>query len=217
MTAYVVVEGHGETDAVQNLLARLVDDLGLALRFGAPVRAPRIHLADELARRAEAIRSKRDATALLVLRDDDDGCPREDGPRAAEVLRGLALPFPSAVTLAYREYESLFLPCITELAGVPFDAPGGLKRPGLLAGAHYEGDYEAKRDVKGWLSSQMPPGVIYKPSVDQLLLTRRVSFATVRASGLAWFGTLERCLRFLAENVGGAGAVYPSSPSPPRA
>lgn len=73
-------------------------------------------------------------------------------------MRGLGLPFPAAVVLAYREYESLFLPCIEEMAGAAFEAPGGLVRPGLRPDASYEGEFEAKRDVKGWLTSQMPPG-----------------------------------------------------------
>ncbi|MCL2725237.1 MAG: hypothetical protein FWD69_12460 [Polyangiaceae bacterium] len=145
---------------------------------------------------------------MLVLRDDDDGCPSKDGPHDSDVLRKLALPFPAAVVLAYREYESLFLPCIAQMAGKPFEAPGGLQRLGIRAGTTYEGNFEI-RGVKEWLSKQMGPGKIYKPSVDQLALTRLVSFSIVRDSGLAWFGTLERALAFLAKNVGVHGAVYP--------
>ena len=150
MTTYVLVEGHGETDAVGNLLARLVQNLEIDVpRFARPIRATGIAHREGLRRHAEAIRAKKDAEALLVLRDDEDGCPRDDGPREAAVLRELALPFPVAVVLAYREYESLFLPCVHQMAGKAFEAPGGLKRPGLRADARYEGDFEAKRDVKG--------------------------------------------------------------------
>ena len=66
-------------------------------------------------------------------------------------------------------------------------------------------------DVKGWLSSQMAGGKSCKPTVDQLSLTRLVDFTTVREKGLAWFGTLERALAFLAKSVGIAGSVYPPS------
>ena len=211
MALYVVIEGHGEIDAVQALLGRYVAESGLALPHAAPpIRGQALHKLENVRRYGELVRRRRDAEALLLLRDDEDGCPHDDGPRDAAVLRDLALPFPAAVVLAYREYESLFLPCIEHLAGKAFDVPGGLTRPGLRADARWEGaDYESKRDVKGWLTSQMPAGVSYKPTLDQLPLTRMVEFAAVRARGLRWFGTLERALAFLATKRRMAGEVYP--------
>lgn len=56
----------------------------------------------------------------------------------------------------------------------------------------------------------MPPGRRYKPSVDQKPLTELVDFEAVRASGLAWFGTLERALRFLDAHLG-TSAAYPNA------
>lgn len=110
MALHVVVEGHGEVDAIGNLLTRLISDLALTLpHLAAPARGLRIDRAEGLVRHARMLRAQRNVDALLVLRDDDDGCPRMDGPRDAAVLRDLRLPFPAAVVLAYREYESLFL------------------------------------------------------------------------------------------------------------
>ncbi len=63
------------------------------------------------------MRSKADIDCLLVLRDEDDGCPKETGPELAGWLATASLPFPAAATLLYREYEVLFLPCIATMAG----------------------------------------------------------------------------------------------------
>lgn len=63
--------------------------------------------------------------------------------------------------------------------------------------------------MKEWLTSQMQPGRAYKPTVDQLPLTRMVDFAVVRERGLPWFGSLERALEFLGANLGKVGVAYP--------
>lgn len=205
----MIVEGHGEQDAVLNLLTRLWADLGLGhLTWAEPLRGKNLIHRSGVEKSCELIRRKRDTELLLLLRDDEDGCPKADGPAIASWLRELALPFPSAVVLAYREFESLFLPCVDRMAGKPLEGQANVKRPGLRSDARFEGDFEAKRGVKEWLSTQMPKGTSYKPAVDQLPLMRFVDFSRVRASGLPWFGTLERALRYLDEHRG-RGAVYP--------
>jgi len=214
---YVLVEGHGETEAVINLLSRLALEVApTLLPFAKPIRVPAIATAAALSGYAELVRGRPDAKALLALRDDEDGCPKVDAPLLAERLRASSLPFPAAVVLAYREYESLFLPCVEQLAGKALDGPGG-SRPGLRADARFEGDFEAKRGVKEWLTANMPEGRTYKPTVDQLPLTRMVDFATVRAKGLPWFGSLERALQFLERNQGSKSVAYPPARSDRRA
>lgn len=210
MSIYVVVEGHGERAAAQNLLSRLALDLGLDLGpFAEPIRESNVASASGIERAAERVRATSSARGLLILRDDEDGCPKTDGPSIAASLRAMKLPFPAAVVLAYREYESLFLPCIAQMAGRAFPVVGGLERPGLRADASFRGDLEASRDVKGILTGLMAPGKIDKPASDQLALTRMVDFNVVRQSGLPWFGTLERALKFLEASVGTTGTVYP--------
>ena len=206
---HVIVEGHGEQDAVLNLLTRLWSDLGLGpLTWAEPIRGKNLVQRSGVEKSCELIRRKRDPELLVLLRDDEDGCPKVDGPAIASWLRELALPFPSAVVLAYREFESLFLPCVDRMAGKPLVGQANITCPGLRPDAHFEGNLEAKRGVKEWLSTQMPRGTSYKPAVDQLPLMRLVDFSRVRASGLPWFGTLERALRFLDANRG-RGGVYP--------
>lgn len=204
MRTYVLVEGHGETEAVQNLLHRLAP----ALAPFSPSRVPGIAREEKLLDHVELVRERGDARALLVLRDDDDGCPKLDAPPLAQALRARSLPFPVAVVLAYREYESLFLPCIEQMAGRSFEGPGGA-RPGLRADARFAGDFEALRGVKEWLTHHMTQRKRYKPAVDQLPLTRMVDFDVVRQKGLPWFGSLERALTFLGEHLGEGGAAYP--------
>ena len=130
---------------------------------------------------------------LLIIRDADDDidCPKTNGPKTAGWLRDESLPFPAAIVLIRREYETLFLPCLTRMAGIPLRDDRGIERPGLVLGSTFEGDYERMRDVKGWLSRHFPRGRSYKPTVDQLPMTRLIDFSDLRRSGLPSFGTLE--------------------------
>ena len=93
---YILVEGHGEVAAVGNLVNRLWPAEGAPLAWSSPVRWKNLHREEGVRRGAEYVRRKPDAGALLVLRDEDDHCPRERGPVMAQWLRSLKLPFPAA-------------------------------------------------------------------------------------------------------------------------
>lgn len=211
---YLIVEGHGDGDAALNILTRLAKDLGLhGLHWDRPIRGKNLHQERGVSKVAALIRSKGDAGAMLVLRDLDDGCPKEVAPQAARQLRALRLPFPNAIVLAFREFESLFLPCISLMAGKRLRSREGVETSGLLPSASFDGDPQAKRGVKEWLSENMPPGRNYKPTLDQLPLARLVEFETVRNSQppLPFFGSLERALRFLYRQMDeGTRETYPS-------
>lgn len=211
MVGRLVVEGHGEVAAAGNLVNRLWADLRLDhLAWTNPARWPGIAKRERLERACRAM-SVADTEALLIMRDEDDGCPRRSAPEAASWLAELRLPFPSAIVLLHREYEVLFLPCVASMAGKPLQGSAGVVREGLLASATFAGDPEQIRDVKGWLSERFRQGRVYKPSVDQLPMTRMLDFGALRASALPCFGSLERALRFLSSQRGKAGAVYPSA------
>jgi hypothetical protein len=208
---YIVVEGHGEVEAARNLVTRLWQDLGLPfVTWADPIRGIALHTAKGIAKACVAVRAKKDADRLLILRDEDDLCPKVTGPAAAKLALSQNLSFPTAVVLFHREFETLFLPCLHLMAGRPLRDPMNIERPGLNLGVTYQGDYESTRGVKEWLSRQMPPGRSYKPTLDQLAMTRMIDFAVLRQSGLPCFGTLERSLRFLADQVRGEATVYPS-------
>jgi hypothetical protein len=69
--------------------------------------------------------------------------------------------------------------------------------------------WEGRRGIKEWLSERLPEGRSYKPTVDQLRLTRSIDLATLRAANVPCFGTLERALRFFKRSLGTRGTVYP--------
>lgn len=204
--SYILVEGHGEQGAVDNLITRLSRDLGISRTWAPAIRWPNLHLQRGIEKGASFIRSKSDADALLILRDEDDDCPAQQAPLIATWLRELRLPFPAAVVLFHPEYEVLFLPCLEQMAGKSLGT-GAAARPGVLPGTRWEGPWESHRGIKEWLSAQFPPNRSYKPTLDQLPLTRMIDFAALRKAELACFGTLERSLAFLAE--GTAGRSYP--------
>ncbi len=203
-----MVEGQGDERAAPALLHRLGQDLGHADFVWDPVvRGNGIAFEGGLRKHVEIFRPDSRLQGLLVLRDEDDGCPKNLAPRDARVLSSMALPFPSAIVLAVREFESLFLASIPSLAGRRLPA-GAHDRPGLSVTARAPEDPETVRDAKGWLTRRWSEGRAYKPSTDQLPLARFVDFRLVRSSGLRWFGSLERALRFLAGDAG-PGDVYP--------
>lgn len=207
----IVVEGHGELEAAANLVTRLARETGLYMPWAPPRRYPNLHLERGIRKAAEVARQDADVEALLILRDEDDHCPAERAPMIGAWLRDLALPFPAAVVLFHREYEALFLPCIDLMAGRALRT-GPLERPGIRAGASFAGDPERIRGVKEWLSKHcFPAGTSYKPTLDQLALTRMIDFERLRSVGLPCFGSLERGLRFLGEHLGRRGAVYPAA------
>ena len=203
---YILVEGRGELGAVDNLIARLSTDLWISRAWAPAMRWQNLHLRRGIEKGASFIRSKPDADALLILRDEDDDCPAHQAPLIASWLRELQLPFPTAVVLFHPEYEVLFLPCLDRMAGKPLKV-GSEVRPGILPGTRWEGSWERLRGIKEWLSKQYPPNRIYKPTLDQLPLTRMIDFAALRRADLPCFGTFERALAFLVD--GTAGSSYP--------
>jgi hypothetical protein len=202
---YILVEGYGELGAVDNLIFRLSDDLGLRRAWVPAIRWKNLHLPRGIEQGANFIRY-RDADALLILRDEDDRCPKERGPAMADWLQRLQLPFPAAVVLFHPEYEVLFLPCLEQMAGKPLGT-GASARPGLRPGTRWEGSWESRRGIKEWLSAQFPSNRSYKPTLDQLPLTRLIDPRILREADVPCFGSLERALRFLAE--ASEGEVYP--------
>ncbi len=201
---WILVEGHGEVDAVANLIARMWRERGAPFPWMPPRRWLNLHQWQPRSGRggvaggAGFVRSKPAARALLILRDEDDGCPRERAPRVTRQLAGLGLPFPVAYVLLRPEYEVLFLPCLRELGFPEWDGA----------------TWESRRGIKEWLSSHLPPGRRYKPTLDQARYTRGLDLGRLRAADVPSFGTLERALDFLADPERSVpGAVYPP-PSP---
>jgi hypothetical protein len=220
MSLVVVAEGHGEMEAVRNIVTRLGGADGLDLPF-IP-RSGGVHRRDIRTRgRVEEacnLARMRGASALLLTRDADNeehvdemrDCPKARAPEVAAWVRALELPFPAAVVLFRWEYETMFLAGLESIAGRRIVGDDHISRPGIVAGAAFHGDPDqAPRGAKGWLTQNMPPGVAYKPSTDQLALTRMLQLDDERLNALPSFRRLRRALRFLAAHAGCPGAVYP--------
>ncbi len=216
MRGYLVVEGHGDVLAANNLVNRLWNDLGLpSIHWAQPIRGIGLVGQTGLSKACALVRTKGDAEHLLIIRDEDDRCPKILAPQVAGLLVKEALPFPVAVVLLHREFEALFLPCIHLLAGRNLLDERGISRPGLRAGTRFSGNPESIRGVKEWLGKNFTSGRRYKPTLDQLPLTQMLDFDVLRASGLPCFEKLERALRFLAQHRG-QQAVYPTAAVPSR-
>ncbi len=211
---YILVEGHGEVEAAGNLVNRLWQEAGHCTIWQPPIRCKNIHQRKGIEQGVGRIRMEKDVGALLVLQDLDDGCPKDIAPEIARWIAKLEAPFPVAIVLLHREYEVLFLPCLEKMAGKPIKGTDGQERPGIVPGTRYNDDWEKLRGIKEWLSDHFPPRQSYKPTFDQLPLTRMIDFKTLRDANVPCFGTLERALDFLASNWG-RGGVYPRVSSDP--
>lgn len=205
---YVVVEGQGEELAVPNLLYRLSADVGREdAQWMVVGRRNAMKQRSAVEAQCEDLRRRGDCDGALLLQDDEDGCPRSDGPRIASWVAEQRLPFPVAITLFYREYETLFLACLSTLAGKALTDPHGRPLHPIDPAARFDGDPQRHRDAKGVLNQFFPAKHPYRPTTHQLALTRALDLEALRASALPCIGTLERALRFVFATRD--GGVYP--------
>jgi hypothetical protein len=206
---YLFVEGFGDARAASNLAARLWADLGLPfIPIDNGKRLPNLHVNKGIQRAVDLIRSKSNATGLLIIRDDEDHCPAEIVRERTDFIRSLNASFPIAYHIMYREFETLFLPGLQFLADRVIAYEHGAGSVRISEDANFDGNPEEFRDAKGIISRFYPGNKRYKPTLDQLPLTRLLDFDIIRKSGLPCFGTLERCLKHLSEKQN-TSLVYP--------
>jgi len=201
------VEGQGEQGAAQKLVQKIVHHYGLEpAHFSEGRRIGNLHTTQGIEIALKYARIDKNTEGVLILRDDEDHCPANHAPLVADFIRTMALPFPVAYCIVYREFESLFVAHAPAWAGktIPHRIRGSftfIKDIPVI-------DAESRRDAKGWITDQLAGGTVYKPTVDQLSLTQALNIETLQASGLACFGTLCRCIDFLVTNRG-RSVVYP--------
>ncbi len=169
-----VVEGKGEVAAVPNLCARVLRHLDIQgwVVDGNPVRRHRNQMVDEGApgpgrlchrdgiARAMAMARARPASAVLILCDADDDCPGAWAQSVGQLLaeRGDT----GAAVMAVREFEGWLL---WSRYGYRIPAPSS-RSPEVVRGAKER----LQTLVKG-----------YRPTTSQLLLTRQIDIARLRA------------------------------------
>ncbi len=155
-----IVEGHGEVNAVRELITRISTELsGTWVQVAPPFRldAGKMRKPEELLKavRVQAARVK-DRGGVLVLRDGDDSdvsCP-------VELSRQMALPFnavrvPVEVVIAFHEYEAWFLAAVESLRA----------HPAVQDDATQPADPERGRDAKRQLEGLMRES--YKETLHQ--------------------------------------------------
>ena len=166
-----VVEGKGEVQAIPCLCTKVRDYFSVNDWFvdPNPIRFGRGLLVDETSRspnrgprtwelqRAVNLALRRPATAVMVVCDADDDCPKAWGPGAAAVVNGMVR---GGAVMAVREYECWLLT--------------SLVRSSHTSGRRIEDIRGAKEHLRS-----MQPG--YKPALHQLKLTRALDVATVWA------------------------------------
>jgi hypothetical protein len=170
-----IVEGHGEYEAVSDLIRRIQRDVQptMDLVVGRPIRKSRHQLTKkgELERAVElAARKVRSPGAILILLDADDDPPCLLGPDLLERARQARRDVPIGLVLAKYEFEAWFLAAIESLSGerglgqdlAPVEAP------------------ESIRDAKGALTERMIGSWRYSPVPDQPALTALFDMAVAR-------------------------------------
>jgi hypothetical protein len=145
-----IIEGHGEVEAVPELIRRIgFDYLGEWIQVIKPFRVDsgKMRHPHELARaiRVQATRVK-GRGGVLVLRDGDD----RDIDCAVELARALhpgqgLVPVSVEIVIAYPEYEAWFLAAIDSLTS----------HPAVRDDAKPPASPEGKRDAKGELKQMM--------------------------------------------------------------
>ena len=98
-----------------------------------------------------------DCAAVLIVVDADDDCPVELAARLAERCSRIGGRFPVQIVCACRSYEAWLLASLETIRG----------RRGIPDAATLPADAENIPDPKRWLTEQMPPGQVYKPTTHQ--------------------------------------------------
>lgn len=172
-----IVEGKGEVEAVPILLRRIGERIrpDLVLDLPRPIRVPRQRVikAGELEQAIQlaALRAGPEGR-ILVLLDAETDCPANLAPQLAQRSRDARPDILSRVVLAKSEYESWFLAAAGSVAG----------RREISDDSTPPDDPESIRDAKGWLSSRMPLGRSYRPTLDQAALTAVFDLDEARAA-----------------------------------
>jgi len=164
MTIQLIVEGHGDVSAVPVLVRRLRDKAGaFEIDVGRPIRRRRWEFAKEdTLRGAVRIALRRsECSAILVVFDSDEDCPKELAPNVESWAKAEAGMIPCAVVMAHREYEAWFLASIESLKG----------KRGIREDAESHPDPEQPRGAKEHLEKRMVTGRSYSETADQAPLT----------------------------------------------
>lgn len=170
----VLVEGHGETEAMPILIRRLLQDQNIYdVGIARPVRLARGRFlkADWLNRSASlaSVKCEGEARGLLVVFDADGDCPVEVGKECFELLddkRNVG------VIVAHHEFEAWFLASLSSLQG----------QRGISKEAYFDGDPDEVANPKRVISQHMLGSRTYIETVDQAPLAQLMSLELAERS-----------------------------------
>lgn len=183
----VIVEGHGECEAVPILIRRIALEIdpGFVPIILPPLRVPAARLlkTGEIERSVDFISRKLQGSGgIIVLVDCDwrDSCPKKDGPELLRRARSARSDLPLSVILARMEFEAWFIAAAESLRG----------KRNLSPELECPPDPEAIRGAKGWLSARMSGNQGYSETIDQPALTMEFDMKAARRAD-----SFDKCYR----------------------
>lgn len=171
MTIQPIVEGHGEVAAVPCLLRRLFAEAKVSshVQIGEPIRRKRPEFMSENGVRlmVQIARRRRHCSAILILFDADDDCPKNLKESIENWAREEDSRIRCHVVVAVREYEAWFLAALESLRGVSGISHDAVSYP----------EPESVGGAAEKLRKLMPPNRTYSKPVDQLEMTKKFELA----------------------------------------
>jgi hypothetical protein len=176
----VIVEGHGEYQAVRRLLERVWYEIlsGDYLDVLGPYRKHQGNLLEEAGLKATVDTAKIDLgleTAdgprklVLILVDAEDRCPKTVAPQLVQWAREARSDADVACVMPCPMFETWFVAAAASLAGV---------RNGLPADVTTPENPEGNGHGKGWIKKRLPRK--YKETVDQPRFAAKMDLALCR-------------------------------------
>lgn len=177
----VIVEGHGEYEAIRKVLERIWYELlgGDHIEVLRPFRQPQRTLFREEKFKAtvDAVKIKLGPDTpegprklVLILIDAEEKCPKDLAPRLLTWAREARSDADIACVLPNPMFETWFAAAASSLGGVN-DLPADLEVPQ---------DPEGKRLGKGWIKKHLPRK--YSATVDQPRFAAKMDLAVCRAN-----------------------------------
>lgn len=189
----VIVEGHGECEAVPILIRRIALEVysGFIPQILHPIRIPASLLIKqgELERSIDlAARKLHGRGGIVVILDCDwnECCPAQMGPQLLARACKIRSDMKIAVVLAKKEFEAWFIAAAESLRG----------KRNLASDLQSPSNPENIRDAKGWLSARMTSDTGYSETDDQPALATVFDMSSARRAD-----SFDKCYRDISSMI----------------
>jgi hypothetical protein len=180
----MIVEGHGEVQAVPVLVRRIARSFSFHTPIACQMRRiPKSQLLrpGELEKAVEALtRQIGRNQPLLVLLDADNDCPKDLANQLRARCHAKHADVTISIVIANKEYEAWFLAAAKSLA----------EQRGLAEQLDRPTDPESIQGTKEWLTARMPAGDSYSPTRHQSAYSELMDLSEAR--GARSFRKLEK-------------------------